>query len=200
MWIISGTILAINRSKRRKGQLKRAFFKTGNLEKLATVRVVETNRRGYQHEWTGSTYRSLMVSACYTFHRYSSVRIMCLGDYLSSDQTLSKGGNASVTNGGRRGSGRLKFVRKGSVRVKAGRSLSGCTSLPARKSLGYRHINRFLAYERADSLQSSHYRYIATSDQSIPPGCVARCGACSQRYQAAVPAPRSRLAWAGALN
>ena len=123
---------------------------------MTTISSVENFRRGYRNEWTGTTHRSLLVSARNAFYRYSAVRHLRLGNHLSSDQPVSKSGTASAAIGGRRGSGRLKILRKGSARAKAGRFLTECRSHPARKLLGYRHINRFLACERADSLQSSH--------------------------------------------
>lgn len=198
---ISGIFLAIERSKRRKGQLSRAFFKQPvNKDKLAITTLADTYQRGYRNEWTGSTYCNFMVSSCNTFHRSSPLPQLHVGNHLSSDQPVSAGGPGSGSAGGRRDSCWLTFTGSGSGWLIIDHSLLEYRLLPARKTLGYRHINRFLAYERADSLQPSHYLSLAKSVQSITSGCVAHCGDCSQRYQVVPPAPHSRLAWAGALK
>ena len=141
-----------------------------------------------------------MVSTCNTFHRSPPLCHLHVGNHLSSYQPISSGAPGSGSARGCRDFCWIELTSTGSGWLKIVSSLVKYRLLPARKTLGYRHINRFLAYERADSLQPSHYLYLATSVQSISPGCVARCGACSQRYQAVPAAPHSRLAWAGALK
>ena len=123
-----------------------------------------------------------MVSACHSFYRSSSVHSLRLGGNLTSDQPLSPTGPAPGYAGGGGCICRVKIHRGGGV-PNSGHSPAPVTFLPAGRPLGYRHINRFPAYERVDSLQPSHFPYTATSVRSNPSGCVARCVVCSQRYQ-----------------
>ena len=149
---------------------------------VATATLAEKNRRGYRNDRTGSTHCCLMVSTCSSFNRTSSLCILCLGDNLASDQPVSA---ISLSTGHAGGWESRRITRQNhrSSWTRIDCSQVTFTFLPAGRPLGYRHINRFPACERVDSLQPSHFPYTATSVRSNPSGCVARCGARSQRYQ-----------------
>ena len=122
---------------------------------MTATTVVTNYRRGYQNVWSRSAYRCLMVSACRSFYCPASGNWLCLGIHLCADQpVLADGFIERYTAGG--GTGHLKRVRLMGRPGGNRSSRPGFSHLSVRKSLGYRHIDRFLSYERIDSLQSSH--------------------------------------------